>query len=432
MINVGMLKRIFFLCFLSFLFSIFLFAGIAHAGTASIQISPLQGRYETGEKFTVKVWLKVGDYAISDVSADISFSEDFLEVISLKLADVFEAAGKYGKNNYDNEKGNIHLEGKASAGMKEDGSLASIVFKVKKKGSSRVELVKTSKMRTPEGLQIPIKIASSLYQLSESGSAASQSNVSQPASETAVFDEGGPTGIANYVSASSSVLIGQPPYLAGQTDTAGARIEFDIDEGLAIDRVYADQDGNWSWYLPRNLLPGVYAVKVTAINPQDSKKRKVDWQEVEVRILDASRSLYKIAIVSSTLPKKVSSGAKLPFTIKISHAGSTGDDKQLQNTFTISYYIEDANHGIIYDNQESAVFTGSDLKLGRVAEIDKKAVNGQYTIYASMKLGDDLISVDSATFKVRGSLFKYFIIAGLLMVAAITVGMLFKRVKKTG
>lgn len=426
--NTTMFKNIFFL-FLSFLFFLFLFVRAANAGTASMQISPLQGRYEVGEKFTVNVWLKTGDYAIGQVVTDVSYSEDFLEVVSLKLADIFEATNKYGKNNYDNEKGNIHIEGKASVGMREDGRLASIIFKAKKNGSGRVEVVKTSKIYTLESLQIPLKISSSLYQLSVSGGAASQSDVQQADDNVIVSDEGWLVGITNSIS-TSSVLIGQPPYLAGKTDAASARIEFNIDEGLAVDRVYADQDGNWSWYLPRNLLPGVYAVKITAINPQDSKKRKIDWQEVEVRLMDVSRSLYKIAVVSSTLPKKISTGAKLPFTLKISHVNSAGDSKQLQNTFIVAYYIEDASHSIVYDEKETVNFTGSDLKIDRVAEVDKDAVEGQYTIYTSMKLGDDLISADSATFTVRGGSFKYFIIIGLLAVIVIIIGVLFKMMKK--
>ena len=90
--------------FFFFLFSLFLFLGIANAGTASMQISPLQGRYAVGQKFTAEIWLKTGEYIIGQVVADVSFSEDFLEVVSLKLTDAFEATNKYGKNNYDNAK----------------------------------------------------------------------------------------------------------------------------------------------------------------------------------------------------------------------------------------------------------------------------------------------------------------------------------------
>ncbi len=417
-----MLKKIIFLsCFLLLLF----FATSVSASEASVQISPLQGTYNEDQTFTVDVWVKTGGYSVGQVSADISFSEDFLQVVSISLADYFKSTNEYGVNNFDNEKGNIHVEGEIENGLKEDGSLATITFKVKKSGTARIDLFKTTRVLTTDNLTIPLRTADSVYQLEKKGTTSvniQQVNITET-------DEGGYKGISNSIS-TSSILIGQPPQLFGKTDTPNALIEFDVDQGLAIGKTTADQQGDWNWSLSRRLLPGIYAVKITATNPQDKKKKETDWQEVEMRIMDVSRQLYKIIVVSSTLPKNVYPNSKLPINFKIINLGNASSTNQLKNTFRVSYYIEDPSRSLIYDNQEDVVFTGQDVTLTREIEISKEAVKGNYTIYATMKLDDELVSMDSATFKVRASTYKYLII-GVALVAVFFVGWAVFRKLKT-
>jgi len=409
-------KIFFFLISLSFIF-------IANPAKAvnSLLISPLQGRYEVGTTFMAKLWLKVDNYPINKFFADIVFDEDFIEISSLEMAS-FVTSDSTASSSFNNKAGLASVAGLINGGMKEDGAVAKIYFKVKQKGMARVRLKQTSKIFTNEGWQVSLTTGPSTYQLLEKDSSTSVDK--EDTKYIITSEEGGFSGISNKIS-SSSALVGNPPFLKGVTDILSARIEFDIDDGLIVDRVFTNSQGIWSWYLPRILPAGNYAIKITAIHPEDIKKRHIQWVESEVRVLDAALALYKIYINTSTLPQSPSPGDQITLDLHMpALLGNTDNKKQ----FRLSYYIEDADNNIFYENEEDIIHLGKKLELSKTIHLPKGATEGKYIIYVNIKYNDEMIFADSASFTVSSGFPKYAFFSFLgLVIILITVGVMLIR-----
>lgn len=427
------------------------------ATEGALYLSPLTAQYEVGDQFRAQVWLKVGGYQIKRVDIGISYPEDFLEVIALQPNPNVSASPA--DISFDNKKGSIKFVGNLTESFSEDSSLTSILFKVKSKGTGRVDLIKTTEIFTEEDLPVPLRLSGGLYtlKLPKAGTSPKQQSL-ETEIEKMISDEPPVVTISNSLS-QDSILRGEELRLLGVTTLPGARIEFSVDDGLVIDKVFANGAGEWEWSPSANLPPGVYAVKITAVNPREETEKFVEWIEIEVNNFEVTKSLYKIKI--DTKASRFRPGEILPFVLRVFKVGFVADSSTttgavgLETLATdeeaadeieaetinpmppqkglVRYRVEDSNQNILEENEEEVVISGVELVLEKQVDLPVDAVLGIYNIYAELIFNDEPIDFAGTEFTVRGGLSSYKIelfFGGVVILLFILYFVWLKRVRK--
>jgi len=106
---------------------------------SSLLMSPSAATKNVGERFTVNVITKSTDQAMNAVSANINFSNEYLELVSISQSNsIIDFWSK--EPSFSNTSGTISLEGVAFNGyFGSAGNIATLVFRTKKKGVASID-----------------------------------------------------------------------------------------------------------------------------------------------------------------------------------------------------------------------------------------------------------------------------------------------------
>jgi len=380
------INKIFFTLF--FVGGVFFFTKDILARDAIIYVSPITAQYQVGSVVPIKLWLKVGEFPINKFEIVGSFSEDFLELEHLSVADYIQSNSSTTK--FDNEGGTFTVNGKIEGGLVEDTAVATLFFKVKKEGSAGINLYPVTTVFVNDQ-PYPIGLSSAMYFLRAD------------APKKTIIDEsllnddlGLATSASDNEIVNSSIFIGEPPLIKGIVKSSGSRIELSVDNGLVEDRVFANGLGEWLWPLPTTLLPGAYVVKISVIDTGAMKIKQVDWIDVEVIKTDVSKNLFKL-IVDST-DRNIKPGDSFNFNFSLLNLGNQGIPS---DQYTVEYYIEDEGQSTILEdevklNQE---ILDSHQAIIRSVLIPKDGKAGEYSIYAKLKMNNE--EIDSFVYKFK-------------------------------
>lgn len=115
-----------------------LFAWPVFVHAASLYLNPSSGSYTTGEQFPVKVLVSSTNVKMNAVGADISFSPENLEIIS--ISETLSLVDVWGEEpNFSNDTGQISLEGLILDGYQGlSGEIVTLIFRAKDPGKTAV------------------------------------------------------------------------------------------------------------------------------------------------------------------------------------------------------------------------------------------------------------------------------------------------------